>query len=220
MGLDLERSDDAEISTSAAQRPEEVVVFRRAGSEHFAISGGHLRRQQIVDGHPVLTNQPANTTSEGEAANTRLGYYAGRDCKPEDVRFSIKVAKSRSALHSNSPGCIIYENGPHSGEVYHQTVVTERTAAYIVPTATNRRQQIIRACESDRRNHISHARAPSDHPRMFADARVPNLTGLVVADIRRLEDLPVKYRPERLDIDNGHDGGKLYPNNWKCADFR
>jgi hypothetical protein len=124
------------------------------------------------------------------------------------MRFSIKITKSRSALHSNSPGRIIYENGTHSGEVYHQTVVTERTSAYVVPTATNRRQQIIRASEIDRGNHISHARAPSDHPGMFADACVPDLTGLVVADIRRLENLTVKYRPERLDVDNGHGWGE------------
>jgi hypothetical protein len=124
------------------------------------------------------------------------------------MRFSIKITKSRSALYSNSPGCIIYENGSRSGDVYHQTVVTESTAAYVVPTATNRRQQIIRASEIDRGDHISHARAPSDHPGMFADACVPDLTGLVVADIRRLENLTVKYRPERLDIDNGHGRGK------------
>jgi len=43
---------------------------------------------------------------------------------------------------------------------------------------------------------------------MFADACVPDLTGLVVADIRRLENLTVKYRPERLDIDNGHGWGE------------
>jgi hypothetical protein len=44
---------------------------------------------------------------------------------------------------------------------------------------------------------------------MFADACVPDLTGLVVADIRRLENLTVKYRPERLDIDNGHGRGEI-----------
>ena len=49
MGLELERGDNAEISPSAAERPEEIVVFRRAGSEHFAVSSDHLRGQQIVD---------------------------------------------------------------------------------------------------------------------------------------------------------------------------
>jgi hypothetical protein len=215
MGLELESSDNAEVSTSATERPEEVIVLRRAGSEHSAISCDHLRRQQIVDGHPVLTNQPANTASEGQATNTRLGYYADRNRKPEDMRFSVKIAKSRSALYSNSPGCIMYENGPHLGKVYHQSVVTERTAADVVPTAPNRRQQIIRASEIDRGNHISHASAPSDQSGTFIDTCVPDLAGLVVANIRRLENLPVKYRPERFDVDNGHNGEKLYSNNRK-----
>ena len=45
---------------------------------------------------------------------------------------------------------------------------------------------------------------------MFADACIPDLTGLVVADIRWLENLAVKYRPEGFDIDVGHGGTELY----------
>src|ERR1700733_10408007 len=68
---------------------------------------------------------------------------------------------------------------------------------------------MIRASEIDRGNHISHARTPGDHLGMFADACVPNLTGLIVAGIRRLENLTVKCRPERLDIDNGHGRSRI-----------
>jgi hypothetical protein len=45
---------------------------------------------------------------------------------------------------------------------------------------------------------------------MFADACIPDLTGLVIADIRWLENLTVKYRSEGFDIDVGHDGTELY----------
>ena len=47
----------------------------------------------------------------------------------------------------------------------HQTVVTERTATYVVSATTNRRDQIIRASELDRCNHVSDARASRDYPR-------------------------------------------------------
>src|SRR5260370_41469617 len=194
MGLELERSDNAEISSSAAERPEEIVVFRSAGSEHFAVGCDHLRRQQIVDGHPVFTDQPANTTSESQATNTSLGHDATRDCKPEDMRFSINITKSRSALYLNSAGCVIHENGPHSGKVDHQAVVAERTAANIVAAATNSRRQIVRAPEIDRGNHVSSAGAPSDHPRMFANACIPDLAGLGIAHIRWLKNLTLTSR--------------------------
>ena len=164
MSLEFERSDNAEISTSAAKRPEEIVVFRSAGSEHFAVGCDHLRRQQIVDRHPVFTNQPANTTSESQATNTSLGHDATGDSKPEDMRFSINIPKSRSALYSNSAGRMIHENGSHSGQVDHQTVVAERTTAYVVPATTNRRRQIVRPSEIDRGNHVSKTGAASDHP--------------------------------------------------------
>src|SRR6266404_7220877 len=196
MGLELEKGDNAEISTSAAERPEEIVVFRSAGSKHFAVGCDHLQRQQIVDGHPVLTDQPANTTSEGQATNTSLGHYAAGDCKPENMRFSINITKSRSALYSNSAGCVIHQNGPHSGQVDHQTVVAERTAANIVAAATNSRRQIIRASEIDRGNHVSNSGATSDHPRTFADACIPDLARLVIADIRWLKNLTAKYGSE------------------------
>jgi hypothetical protein len=42
MGLKLERRDHAEISTSTAKRPKEIVVFRKTGSEHCAVGCDHL----------------------------------------------------------------------------------------------------------------------------------------------------------------------------------
>ena len=68
-------------------------------------------------------------------------------------------------------------------KVNHQTVITERTAAYVVSATTNRRDQIIRASELDRCNHVSDARASRDYPRMSTDTCIPDLTGFVVARV-------------------------------------
>jgi len=51
---------------------------------------------------------------EGQATNAGLGHDAGRNSKPEDMRFSIDVAKGRAALNANPPGPRIYQNGVHS----------------------------------------------------------------------------------------------------------
>jgi hypothetical protein len=204
VSLEFETSNNAEISTSTSYRPEQVIVLRNARGQHSSIGHYYLRRQQIVDRHSVLTNQPADPTSERQATNTGLRHYAARHREAEDVRFSIEVTKSGSALYSNSARPTIHENGSHAGQIDDQPVVAEPTTAYVVPAATNRRRQIVRASEIDRGNHVSNAGALSDHPRMFADTSIPDLTGLVVADIRWLENLAVKYGSERFDIDVEH----------------
>src|SRR4029077_17695014 len=109
------------------------------------------------------------------------------------MRFSIDIPKGRSTLNSNSAGRTVHENGFHSGEVDHQTFVAERAAAHVVAAATDSRRQIVGASEIDGGNHVSKARAASDQLGMFADACIPDLAGLVVAGIRWLENLTVKY---------------------------
>jgi hypothetical protein len=108
------------------------------------------------------------------------------------MRFSIDVTKSCSALYPNSTSLLIYENGPHPGKVDHQTVITERTAAYIVSATSNRRDQTIPVSELDRCNHVSDAGASRDYPRMFTDTCIPDLTGFVVARIRWLQNLTME----------------------------
>lgn len=56
------------------------------------------------------------------------------------MRFSVDITQGRSALDSDFSSCIVYKNGPHSGEIDHQTVVAERAPTYVVPAAANRRQ--------------------------------------------------------------------------------
>jgi hypothetical protein len=116
------------------------------------------------------------------------------------MRFSIDVTKSCSALYSNCTGLVIYEDGPHSAKVDYQTVAAERTTAYVVSAATNRRDQTIRTSEMDRCNNVRDARALGDYLWMFADTCIPDFTGFVVARVRRLEDLAMQYGPEWFDI--------------------
>jgi hypothetical protein len=118
--------------------------------------------------------------------------------------LSIHVTQSCSALDANSLGRIVYEDRFHCGKINYQTVVTERTAAYVMPAASDCCQQIGRAPEINRSNHVGNTRAPSDYFGTFADACIPDPPSLVVADIRWLIDPTVKSRPEGLDIDIGH----------------
>src|SRR5262245_5957547 len=116
------------------------------------------------------------------------------------MRFSVDISQSCTTLYLNSSGRRIYPNGSPSGEINHQSIVTERTPANVVSPAPNRREQIVCASEVDSGNHIRKARAAGDHHGMLAYAGIPDLAGFVVTEIRLFENLTVKCRPEGADI--------------------
>ena len=118
-----------------------------------------------------------------DSARAGLWHYAAWHREAEDVRFSIEVTKSCSALYANSARPTIHENGSHPRQIDDQPVVAEPTTAYVVPAATNRRRQVVRASEIDPGNDIRKAGASSDHPGMFADACIPDLARFVVANV-------------------------------------
>src|SRR5688500_8670572 len=98
MRFELERRDNPEVPPASTQSPAKILVFGCVRSEHSSVSRDDLARKKIVDRHAVLTNQPADTAAECEAAYTRLRHDATRDRKSEDVRFAVKIAESRAAL--------------------------------------------------------------------------------------------------------------------------
>src|SRR5579871_3174891 len=123
--------------------------------------------------------------------------------------FPIQVTESCAALHSHSLGGSIDENRSHAGEIDYQTVVAKRPATNVVSATTNRSQQTVGSCKIHRRNHVRKARTTRNHGRTFADACIPDLAGLIVADIFWFENLTAKNRPERINVVDRH-GGKLY----------
>ena len=54
MRLEQKRSDDAEVSAAAANRPEQVAVLARAGDHEASIGQYHIGREQIVDRQAVI----------------------------------------------------------------------------------------------------------------------------------------------------------------------
>jgi hypothetical protein len=66
------------------------------------------------------------------------------------------VAERGAALHSNRRICRIHMDRPHLGKIDHQAIVTKGPAADIVPAATDRRQQTVRASEIQSVHDIRH----------------------------------------------------------------
>ena len=140
---------DIEVPTSAAEGPEEIFILRDTGGEYFTVRGDYLAGQQIVDGHAVLAKQPANTTPEGETPNTCLRHYPGWDCETEWVRFPVEIAKRRATLDAYGACGRVHMDGAHAREINDNAIVAKGTAADIVASASNCREQIVVAREVD-----------------------------------------------------------------------
>src|SRR5205823_2648800 len=69
----LERRHHAEVASSAAYAPEEVVILVRARGQYATVGGHHLGRDEVVEREPVLRHEPADAAAEREAGNTGRG---------------------------------------------------------------------------------------------------------------------------------------------------
>src|SRR3954469_25417816 len=98
MGLELEGSNDAEVSAASPQSPEEVLVFRSARTQNTSICSHNLARKQIVDRHAVFPKQPSDAAAQRETADTCFGYYATGDGEAQYVRFTVKISQSGPTL--------------------------------------------------------------------------------------------------------------------------
>ena len=156
MGLELERRDHAEVPASAAKSPEEILVFRGIGGEHFAVGGDYLARQQIVDGHAVLAKQPTDTATRVRPPIPVLGTMPQG---PQDRRRAFRGRDRRGSRRPVRERFVWPDpRRPNAlGKIDDDAVVAKCAAAHIVAAAADRRQQIVFACEVHSGNDVSDA---------------------------------------------------------------
>src|SRR5262245_23672225 len=79
MRLELERSNDAKVAAAPPDRPKEIVVLARAGSNGAAVGQYDFGGEQIVKREAMFAHEPAEPATEGEA-----GHAGDRDVAPGD----------------------------------------------------------------------------------------------------------------------------------------
>jgi hypothetical protein len=144
-GLEFERGDHSKVAAPATEGPEQILVLRVAGSEHFAVGGNDLARNEIINGHAVLTKQPTDATTQGEARNASFRDYPARNSETEWMGFPVKITKSGAALNANSASGWFHMDCAHAGEVNHNAIVTKCATTDVVTATSYRRQQILSA---------------------------------------------------------------------------
>jgi hypothetical protein len=55
----LKRSNDAKVSSTAPNAPEQLRVFCLAGNKQLTVRSDHISRKQVIAGKTVLAREPS-----------------------------------------------------------------------------------------------------------------------------------------------------------------
>ena len=67
----LERRHHTKIATASPERPEEIGMFRIAGSDAAAVVENDLSGKQVIDGVAAPTHEPPESTTKRQARDAR-----------------------------------------------------------------------------------------------------------------------------------------------------
>ena len=104
MQLEEEGGHHAEVAAAAAQRPEEIGVFRLAGRDEAAVGQHDVGLEQIVDGQPELAGEMTDAAAEGDAADPGGGDDAAGGAQTEGVGGMVQIAQLAPRLRHGPCG--------------------------------------------------------------------------------------------------------------------
>src|SRR5512143_3463936 len=200
MELELEAGDDTEVAATTTQSPEQVIIFRCAGVHLTAIRRNDFRREQVVDGHTVLSAKPAGTAAKRQTSHTRGRVDTQRCGETVHLCGRVEVGKGTAGLDGRPAGLRVHLDALHQRKIDHEAVVTDGIARDVVSTPSNRDKEVVLAREPDGLDNIFRRRAAGDQPRPAVDHGVPNLAYLVIARVARKNHTPPEVRFELVDI--------------------
>ena len=93
--LELERRHDAEVRPGAADAPEQVGVLVLAGAHQRPVGEDDVDRAEMVDGEPVLADQPADAAGGGQPADPHPAVVTGAE-RPAVRRSAAATSDQRA----------------------------------------------------------------------------------------------------------------------------
>ena len=198
---ELEGGDDAEVTPTALQRPEQIGVVAFAGPQQLAVGRHYVGGQQIVDREPVLAAEPAETAAERQPGDTGRRVDAERRRPAERLCFAVEVTQrgtrrdARAAVHRVNP------DGSHRRQIDEQAAVAHGIAGDVVAAAPHRQRKIVFTREANRADDVGGTHTAHREGRPPVDHRVPDRACLVVSRLPGQDDLAAQIRPECI-----HDG--------------
>ncbi len=184
-----ERRHDAEVAAAASQRPEEIRVLVGAGGDEAAVREDDIRREQVIDGQPVLAGQVPDAAAERQAADAGAGHGSRRDRQPEGVGGVVHVGPGGAALDARRAGDRVDAHALHAPEVEHEAAVYAGEAGAVVAAAANRELHAVLAGEGDRRDDVGDIGDLHDQGGSLVDHAVVQRASVVIAGGIRLEEV-------------------------------
>ena len=115
----LQRRHNPKVSPAAANRPEQILILRRARRNVIALRAHYVRGNHVVATQPMLAHQPANSAAQGQAAYTRRRDHTARGRQSARFASSIKLAPRCTALRDGPLPPPIHLHFTHPREVDH-----------------------------------------------------------------------------------------------------
>jgi hypothetical protein len=97
-----EGGDDADVAAAAADRPEEVRAHVGAGGHDVPLGRDDLRREEVVNGQPVLADHIADAAAGRQPSHADRMGVAGGEGETERVGRSGEIAGSRARLDTRN----------------------------------------------------------------------------------------------------------------------
>jgi hypothetical protein len=139
----LERRHHTEISTSAANGPEEIRIGILTGFELSPIHCYKLRRYQVVARGPVLRHQLPLSSAKGEAGNSYGRTTARRGGEAESLRCLVQVTHQCACLCAGHALVCVDFDSVHPGKVDHYPGIAHAEPSPVMASATHGQRQIL-----------------------------------------------------------------------------
>ena len=202
METQLELGRDAEVAAAAPDRPEQVRMLTGIDPEQLPLGGHDVRRQEVVDGQAVLSNEVAHATAQGQATDAhRSGVSkAGHQPVLTDSRGvaapavrpgwtqAVRASRSRSRARISRKS----RTTPSS--------TTPRPALLWPPLRTAKGSPVSRASRDDR-SDIRLVRRLHDDPWPAIDAPHEDAARVIVVGITGADDAADDGRPKRDEVE-------------------
>jgi hypothetical protein len=198
MELELKTRDDTEVAAASTQRPKELLVLLLGRTYELAVGRDDISGNEVVDCHTVLAAEPPKPAAQGQPGDTGCRVDPHRCRQTESLSFVIEVSQRRARSNMSPPFLRVHTNGLHKGKVDHEPTFAHRVAGDVVSCAVDSDESTMLARETDGLHDISGPRAASDQSRPLVDHCVPDLPGIIVAGVARLEQLPAEALSELL----------------------
>ena len=216
--VELQRGDDAEAPSAAAQRPEQVRVVLVVGADMLAAGGHELDRGHVVGLQPITARQPRQPASERVLDDTDVRRGAGEADQAVLGGARRHVLPQRAGADARKPPPRVDAHAAHRPGPEEDGVVQPAERGGVVPGRLWRHPQPELARGEDDGDHVVLALGKGDCGGMLVHVEVPWTARIVPTRIARGEQRAAEASAQVAQVGNQVDGHRnLLVSAWSWS---